>query len=64
MLENFVPDQSTLNKDYYGDYSVTNTNDEIYEITHTFFTSTKPLKNTDIGEKKKGVGPKLEIHEN
>ncbi|KAL7320663.1 hypothetical protein PS15m_000529 [Mucor circinelloides] len=49
-LENFGSDQSTLKEGYWGNYTLTNTKDEEYQVEHIFFTRTRPLSDANIWE--------------
>lgn len=61
-LENFGSDQSTLKEGFYGNFFVTNTNDETVKITDFAFDHTTPLNEGEVWEQKQGVSPSNEVY--
>ncbi|KAL9546975.1 hypothetical protein MBANPS3_006398 [Mucor bainieri] len=61
-LENFGSDQSAIREGFYGNYSITDTDDKAYKIDNTYFTRTKPLKDTDLWEQIVVGGPGNEVY--
>ncbi|KAG2203362.1 hypothetical protein INT47_010060 [Mucor saturninus] len=61
-LENYGSDQSKIREGYWGNFTITNTDNKKSKIDTVSFTKTTPKSDADVWMQKQGLGPNKEVY--